>query len=380
MYVRVNLKIILFSLIILFSIFVFLNLYHKYNNITFPIEYIISPLLPTNISHTISIISIVDNDNIDNYEVAINTIKCYAAHFNYKYLLLNINRYPNLTKLCHQKDFMYKRHCFLAKYIESNLNEDDIILFIDADIGIINPGHSIEEYIPKDGEEIIFYERIFNHEVMAGSFFIKNSVYTRNFLINWSKYDFKHPDSFDGSDNVGLHYLLLDYIPDVYTKNKLKCHEIWKSAKDWRDCSIFVACTKYIISKACRYNNSIQNETNEYYSLDGDKIKILKKATKRVWVRDVWLTNSLWSLNDFMLHGMKMNKINSWLFGYWYLQLNMKEFNFAHCYSNKYLYNWIHYKRYFTTNEHIKSLLSVYKNQVKKLFYQELSESKIETF
>lgn len=55
-------------------------------------------------------------------------------------------------------------------------------LFIDADMGVINPNHLIEEWIDSS-VNIIFYNRIFNHEVMAGSYIAK-WVEFLNFNLN----------------------------------------------------------------------------------------------------------------------------------------------------------------------------------------------------
>lgn len=50
------------------------------------------------------------------------------------------------------------------------------ILFLDADIGVINPRHEIEEFIHErtDAEiELIFFERLITWEIMAGSYLAK---------------------------------------------------------------------------------------------------------------------------------------------------------------------------------------------------------------
>ena len=50
----------------------------------------------------------------------------------------------------------------------------DYILYIDADMGVINPCHTIQEYIdPDPTTQIIFYERYYDHEIAAGSYLVK---------------------------------------------------------------------------------------------------------------------------------------------------------------------------------------------------------------
>uniref|UniRef100_A0A0N5C709 Glycosyltransferase n=1 Tax=Strongyloides papillosus TaxID=174720 RepID=A0A0N5C709_STREA len=259
--------------------------------------------------------------------------------------------------------------------MKDNFEDGDIVLFIDADIGVINPSYILEQFIPRNNEEVILCERIFNHEIMAGSFFLKNSDYTRKFLLNWSSYDFKHPKSVDCSDNVGLHYFLLDYIPDELKKKNKKCYELWEHSRNWKDCSVFVACLRYIINNASSYNSSLDD--NDYYILDNGRIKITKKDSKKVWVRDIWLTGSMWSSNDFMLHALKIDTIGYFGFFSWHLPIKFDEFNLNSCYSANYLNNWVYYKKYFTTNTHVKSLINKTIDNTRKLYQEELKESGI---
>ena len=75
----------------------------------------------------------------------------------------------------------------------------------------------IEDYIDPRFD-IIFYDRFYNQEVVAGAFLLKNSAYTREFLeglnliwkenevlTGFSNYLYKLPDAFHGTDNGALH-------------------------------------------------------------------------------------------------------------------------------------------------------------------------------
>uniref|UniRef100_A0A0N4Z1F7 Nucleotid_trans domain-containing protein n=1 Tax=Parastrongyloides trichosuri TaxID=131310 RepID=A0A0N4Z1F7_PARTI len=360
-------------ILLISTIFLSTLIYLHFNSISYLDK---SPLW---IRPSISILMVVDNNDIQNYDIALKTVKCYAAHYKYNYSLLNINYHRKLTKNCKQRDFMYKRHCFLANYLKHNFEDGDIILFLDADIGVINPNHILEKYIPIGNEEIIFYERIFNHEIAAGTFFIKNSNYSRQFLINWSEYDFLHPYGRDGRDNVGLHFALLDYIPEKFSKIKLKCYEIWVHTKSYKDNNTFIPCTRYIMKESCNINNS-SKETNNYFSFDNGKIKILKKLSPRKWARDVWLTNSYWSSNDFMLHGLKLNVINkNDAFNSWHQLLNITSYNFTQCYLDNYNDNWDYYHSYHVLDDYIKLLLMKKINQVSDNYYKLINKSEIES-
>lgn len=68
---------------------------------------------------------------------------------------------------------MFARHCVIAHFLEDNsfLN---YVLFLDADMAVINPNHLIEDYIINLlSFDLIFSERIFTNEIMAGSYFVK---------------------------------------------------------------------------------------------------------------------------------------------------------------------------------------------------------------
>jgi hypothetical protein len=115
----------------------------------------------------------------------------------------------------------------------------DWFLFLDADMGIVNPDHLIEEYLGESfvfllinvyirfnqsthldpAADMIFYDRLFNYEIMAGSYLAKNTEFTHNFLLKWSLYERKLiPGSFqaistdNGAIQVRTFYLYLSFV------------------------------------------------------------------------------------------------------------------------------------------------------------------------
>uniref|UniRef100_A0AC35G022 Nucleotide-diphospho-sugar transferase domain-containing protein n=1 Tax=Panagrolaimus sp. PS1159 TaxID=55785 RepID=A0AC35G022_9BILA len=177
----------------------------------------------------IGVLVVIDQlQSLKNYDLAQDTVTCYCRKFKYKLIRIAMDRNPELRKKCPQKDFMFQRHCVTINVLRDN-PELEYILFLDADMGIINPNHLIEEYInPKF--DILFYERIFNFEVMAGSYIVKNTPYSITFLKDWIEYENKLPDSFHGTDNAAIHQILVDwYNPN--DKRDLKCRLIWEESK-----------------------------------------------------------------------------------------------------------------------------------------------------
>uniref|UniRef100_A0A7E4VB46 Glycosyltransferase family 6 protein n=1 Tax=Panagrellus redivivus TaxID=6233 RepID=A0A7E4VB46_PANRE len=288
--------------------------------------------------------------HLDYYETAQNTVECYCKHFGYPLLRIVVDDVPEIGAKCSQTDFMFRRHCILAELLRQNPSFE-YVLFLDADMGIINPNHLIEEYInPLD--DVTFYERVFNFEVMAGSYIVRNSEKGRTFLTTWANYEYRVPNSFHGTDNAALHQVLVDQFAenDSISRNST-CRSIWEKSRDWDGVWSYVACARSILHDRLIFPG----------------ISIRPKVSQRVWARDGWLTNSLWSDKDFIFHGWQTRRLNKPGFGpFWYPFGG--GFDLAKCSTSKVSENWPYKDTFMTTDDVIEYHLREKAAKVRQMY------------
>ncbi|EJW80190.1 hypothetical protein WUBG_08899 [Wuchereria bancrofti] len=207
---------------------------------------------------------------------------------------------------------MFARHCVTAE-IMKEANDIQWFLFIDADMGVINPNHLIEEWID-NSVNIILYNRIFNHEVMAGSYLAKNTPYSQKFLRFWANYELQLRFPAFGSDNGAIHNVLLELIFPKKVSEREFCESIWMEVKNFDDLNLYVACVRNIIDEATIWPN---------------QLRILPKG--EAWARDTWITDSMWSERDFILHGWQKRRINRIAFAGWPSPFVSHNFNLSLC-------------------------------------------------
>jgi hypothetical protein len=69
--------------------------------------------------------------------------------------------------------------------------------------------------------QAIFYERFYNFEIMTGGFLLKNTQWSREFIMQLAHYDFDAPKSWNGADNGAIHmHVLKSVMP--HAKNAIR--------------------------------------------------------------------------------------------------------------------------------------------------------------
>lgn len=121
-----------------------------------------------------------------------------------------------------------------------------------------------------------------------GSYIVKNTPYSRTFLMNFANFEAHLPDSFHGSDNGAIHAYLLETLTPELRRDAHPCYSVWHQSGGFDDLFLYEACIRSIMGSRRLF----------------DKVRIVRKGTG--WVRDIWITGSEWNSDrDFMLHGMK---------------------------------------------------------------------------
>uniref|UniRef100_A0A914GV83 Uncharacterized protein n=1 Tax=Globodera rostochiensis TaxID=31243 RepID=A0A914GV83_GLORO len=258
---------------------------------------------------TIAIVSVLDSAAaLSEFQLALSTVRCYCQRSPERYAHFVLFSPPSPTTSTVQDkcdligDFMFRRHCVMSAWLAKHPSYE-WILFLDADMAVVNPFHDVEEFVTDSGIELVLLERMFNFEIMAGSYLAKNTPFATNFLLSWANYFYRLPKSYHGTDNGAIHALMMDNFADVNSKNA--CQHLWDVSRNDATLFIFEACTRFHTNRRKDKNGTFE----------GGKVKLLAKG--QGWVRDGGHTESKFSSRDFMLHGWKNSTFNQSAFNPW---------------------------------------------------------------
>ncbi|KAF1770660.1 hypothetical protein GCK72_002481 [Caenorhabditis remanei] len=230
------------------------------------------------------------------YDIALNSVRCYCEAKKYR---LEIAEDTDFRHFCQQENSMFRRHCIVAHL----LRESDYVFLLEPGMAVVNNDIRLEEFIDEK-YDMTMYDKFTSWEIDTNSYVVKNTVWSRDFLMKLAEFETKIPSS--SNDNTALHILLQKTFYPQFTEEAGNCLKILEnlefSTGNQQIMYTFEACIRSVIG-----------EIHEF-----DNLRIIKKVGRQLgptwipvfqgtaWTREIWLTDSKWSQNrDFMLNGLK---------------------------------------------------------------------------
>ncbi|VDD97026.1 unnamed protein product [Enterobius vermicularis] len=225
------------------------------------------------------------------YKVALDSVRCYIAGTDYELKIVDVFNDTRVIEACSEyKTVYFRKHCAARLYLE----DTDWMFVMDADTGIVNPNHCIEEYIDAR-VNMIFYERFFNWEIACGNYLARNSEFAKDFLKRWADYEHLELGGswWKGFDNGPLHIVALESLFPKESQEVRNCHKIWYTSVGYETYIPYVICVRIYLGATRIFPG---------------KFKLLRRAHS--FCRDWYHTGDAWCDKDFMIHGWKARNVN----------------------------------------------------------------------
>ena len=117
-----------------------------------------------------------DETFASKYHLQIDTIKCYSDEKGLQFHIFDFNE----TEKCKNNSVFSRRHCLLADIME-NWIENDFVYAIDSDV--ISYDSEADWQNPEENVDLVFYERWWNGEIVAGKSFQSTICHRRGLTL-----------------------------------------------------------------------------------------------------------------------------------------------------------------------------------------------------
>ena len=138
------------------------------------------------------------------YRRQLDSVICYATRHGYGYDEVDPWAYEECKKY---KVFFFAKHCAVRQYLRQSIRKDSFVLVLDGDVAAANAHVRLELFF-NETDDFIFYERIWNAEIVSGNYIVRNSVFSHALLQEWAEYETRQPLGFSSADNGALHVVL----------------------------------------------------------------------------------------------------------------------------------------------------------------------------
>ncbi|KAI6224538.1 hypothetical protein M3Y99_01384600 [Aphelenchoides fujianensis] len=301
------------------------------------------------------VVIVYDNRSAADYVLPHSTLGCYARVFDYPLIEFNLEHERKYLEECAGTDFMFQRHCVMARLMEER-PQVEWFAFLDADMGVVNPNHLLEEFVD-DRANLIFYDRLYNYEIMAGAYLARNTPFARSFLRHWAAYERRVvAGTLHGTDNGAISEVFLDHFcADCARERRRRCATIWRNSHTYEDLFRYESCAREILGPA------------EWLRSPNGTVRQLAVG-RGYWVRDGWQTGSRWSDDDFFFHGWKERRASCIFFVYpllcskrngeWRSMFASERFPAARCADRRAAHTlWAYRPEFRATNAEIREKL-----------------------
>ncbi|EKX35224.1 hypothetical protein GUITHDRAFT_146635 [Guillardia theta CCMP2712] len=222
-----------------------------------------------------------DSNSRSSYARNIESLSCYSKLNSFNFVLFRPDSFPQCKEAV---GFFFRKVCHVFYYL-LNIPADHHVAVLDADTAIVNFDKKIQAWLVGN-KDIWFYHRFHNNEVMAGNYIVRNTAWSRRFLLDWYMLHpgNKHEYSGMNADNGALHWLLLHRLVRPVPE---RCRREGKGS----DYPKFVACFHAAANNSgCRGG-------------DWERVGFFRHGEG--WAYDGWVIRYRWSNTTFMHHAMK---------------------------------------------------------------------------